>query len=128
MNKKTFLICRIIAVIIVAFSVSFFINQGNWYAPIIFITASWVFLYLMRRRVKEVILDERDNFLAGKASSWAIQAYLVTSTIAGIILYTLNMNNKDSILFGTATTLLFSACFLMFIYALLFRIFERKKN
>ena len=124
MTKKTFSIYRIIAVIIVTIIVSIFINYGNWYLPVISIMASWLFLYTLRRKVKEVIADERDYIIAGKASGLAMKIYISFSVIIGMILYSTGKENE--ILFNIATTLLYSACFLMIFYAVLFKIYERK--
>lgn len=126
MTKKMFSICRIIAVIIVSIVVSIFINLGNWYVPVAAIMASWIFLYTTRGKVKEVMADERDYAIAGKASSWAMKIYLSLSVIIGIILYT--MGERGDVLFGTATTLLYSACFIMLLYAVIFNIYARKDS
>ncbi len=124
MTKKAFSIYKIIAVIIVTIIVSVSINYGNWYLPVISIMASWLFLYTLRRRVKEVIADERDYIIAGKASGLAMKIYISFSVIIGLILYSTGKENE--ILFNIATTLLYSACFLMIFYAVLFKIYERK--
>jgi len=126
MTKKAFSIYRIIAVIIVTIIVSISINYGNWYLPVISIMASWLFLYTLRRKVKEVIADERDYIIAGKASGLAMKIYISFSVIIGMILYSTGKENE--ILFNIATTLLYSACFLMIFYAVLFKIYERKNE
>jgi len=124
MTKKALSIYRIIAVIIVTIIVSISINYGNWYLPVISIMASWLFLYTLRRKVKEVIADERDYIIAGKASGLTMKIYISSSVIIGMILYSTGKENE--ILFNIATTLLYSACFLMIFYAVLFKIYERK--
>lgn len=128
MTKKSFSIYRLIAVIIVAIVVSISINYGNWYLPLAAIVASWIFLYALRRNVKEIMADERDYITAGKASLWAMKIYLGVSVIVGFILYTMGTNEKEGILFGTATALLYSASFLMLVYAVLFKIYERRNG
>lgn len=125
MTKKAFSICRIVAVAIVTVIVSAGINLGNWYLPVAAIVASWVFLYLIRHSIREVVADERDYLIAGKSSSSALKAYLIVSVIAGIILYTMGKNDNE-VLFNIATTLLYSACFLMVFQAVSFKIYERK--
>jgi len=126
MTKKSFSIYRLIAVIIVAIVVSISINYGNWYLSLAAIVASWIFLYALRRNVKEIMADERDYITAGKASLWTMRVYLGISVVVGLILYTVGGDDKGGILFGTATTLLYSDSFLMLVYAVLFKINERK--
>lgn len=128
MTKKSFSIYRLIAVIIVAIVVGISINYGNWYLPLAAIVASWVFLYALRRNVKEIMPDERDYMTAGKASLWSMRIYLGVSVIVGLVLYTMGMDEKEGILFSSATTLLYSASFLMLVYAVLFKIYERKNE
>jgi uncharacterized membrane protein len=126
MSKKIFSIIRIIMVVTVAAVVSTSINLGNWYWPLLAITVSWVSLWLLSRRVKEVMADERDFMIAGKASLWAMRVYSVIAVVIGLIMYTTSRDN--AMLFGTATVLLYSACFLMFVYSILFKILYRKNN
>jgi uncharacterized membrane protein len=125
MTKKSFSICRLIAVSVVSIVVSVFINLGNWYLPIAAIAVSWISLYILRRKVDEVIADERDYKVAGKASGLAMNIHLIFSVIAGIVFY--SFGRENAILFNIATTLLYSACFLMVLYAVLFKIYERKE-
>jgi len=124
MTKKSFSIYRIIAVIIVSITVGIFINFGNWYLPMISIILSWILLYTLRKRVKEIMADERDYVLAGKSSIITIKIYISFSVIIGIILY--SIGKESEAMFNIATTLLYSACFLMFLYSVLFKIYERK--
>jgi uncharacterized membrane protein len=126
MTKKSFSIYRIVAVSIVTIIVSISVNYGNWYLPVISVMASWLLLYKLRRKIKEVIADERDYIVAGKASGLAMNVYLLVSVIIGIILYSIGRENVA--LFNIATTLLYSACFLMVLYAVLFKIYERKDD
>jgi len=124
MTTKAFSIYRIIVVSIVTIIVSISINYGNWYLPVISIIASWILLYALRKKVKEVIIDERDHIIAGKASVLAMNVYLLFSVIIGIILY--SVGKESEALFNIATTLLYSACFLMVFYSILFKIYEKK--
>ena len=126
MTKKAFSIWRIIAVMVVSTTVGTFINLGNWYLPVISVIASWIFLSAMKKRVKEVIADERDYMIAGKASNHAMNVHILISVIVGIILYT--VGGREGMMLGIATTLLYSACFLMLLYSVLFKIYERKNN
>ncbi|MFA4999649.1 MAG: DUF2178 domain-containing protein [Parcubacteria group bacterium] len=124
MTKKTFTICKVVAVIIVGFVTGVSVNNGNWYLPIAFLVTAWVSLFALKNRVKGVIADERDYRLAGKASMRAMTTYNALAVIAGLILY---ISEKDNaVLFSVGSTLLYSACLLMIIYSILFKIYERK--
>lgn len=84
---------------------------------------SSLILILLRRKVKEVIADERDYATAGKSASWAIQIYSWISVVSMFVLYTLRDLNPAYE--PIAMTLAFSTCLLMLIYSLLFK-FQNK--
>jgi len=126
MSKKLFLIYKLGAVIVVAVAVSASLNYGNWYLPVIFLIAAWGSLYLLSGRVKEVMADERDYKIAGRAAGWAIKVYTMLSAIVGLIFYIAERENK--ILFTAGSVLLYSACFLMLLYAVLFKIYARRNQ
>lgn len=126
MTKKAFSVYKIAAVIVVAVSVSVSVNYGNWYLPLAFLITAWVFLYALRSKVKEVIADERDYRIAGSASVLAMRIYAVVSVVAGLVLYITEKNNAA--LFIVGSVLLYSAGFLMLLYAALFKIYERKNE
>lgn len=126
MTKKLFLVYKLVAVAIVAIVVSVSVNYGNWYLPVISLITAWVSLFALRSRVNEVITDERDYKIAGKASMWAMTVYVCFSAVAGLILYIAEKENE--VLFSVGSALLYSACFLMLLYSVLFKIYERKSG
>ncbi|MDD5750620.1 MAG: DUF2178 domain-containing protein [Candidatus Pacebacteria bacterium] len=123
MTQKTFSIYRIVVVMVLAATVSVSVNMGNWYWPLASMAASWILLHALRKRVKEVMIDERDHTMAGKASGLAMRVYLLLSVVSGMIIHVVS---KDPAMFSIAATLLYSACFLMVLYAVFFKIYERK--
>jgi uncharacterized membrane protein len=126
MTKKTFLIYKIIAVIAVGVITSISVSHGNWYLPIASLVTAWVLLYVLGGRVKEVMADERDYRIAGKASGWAMRVYSMLSVVIGLILYIAGRGNE--VLFTVGSVLLYSAGFLMILYSVLFKIYERKND
>ncbi len=124
MTKKTFSIYKIIAVIIVGVVTSVSVNYGNWYLPIASLITAWVLLYVLRGRVKEVLADERDYRIAGKASGLAMRTYSMSSVIVGLVLYVAGRGNE--VFFAIGSVLLYSAGLLMLIYAISFKVFEKK--
>lgn len=124
MTKKTFLIYKIIAIIILAVAINVSVHYGNWYLPAAFLVAALVLLYVLRGRVKEVIADERDYKISGKASGLAMRIYAILSVIIGLILYIAEKDND--VLFTIGSVLLYSAAFLMILYVILFKIYEKK--
>jgi uncharacterized membrane protein len=126
MTKKTFSVCRIIIAMALAIIVSSSIISGNWLVPVIAFVVAWLVLYSLRSRIKEVVADERDYLIAGKASLIAIKIFVFLAVTSGLVLYIAEKEN--AILYGVGSTLIYSGCFLMVLEAFLFKIYEHKNE
>jgi len=124
MTKKRFLVYKIIVAMFLGVVIGMSVNYGNWYLPAISMLAAFAFLYMLKKRVKEVLEDERDYKIGGKAAIWAISAYTMISSISGIVLYVAGKDNPT--VFAAGNVLLYSACFLMYLYVILFKVWSRK--
>ena len=125
MTKKTYQIYRLLLIAFVAAGISASLSLRNWYLAVAILIAAWGLLYILRRRVADVLADERDYQLAGRAATNAITIYGGISAVVGIALYAAYPDN--TLLFFTGSALLYSACFLMILYSILFRIYAWKK-
>lgn len=97
----------------------------NFIAPLIVLIAAYLVLLALRRRVDEVIADERDYNNGGRAAMLAVQIYSWLATIAMIVLYSFADRNPA---YGPiAMTLAYSTCLLMLIYSLIFRYYGQMK-
>jgi len=124
MTKKTFLVYKIITTIILGTVVGVSVNYDNWYLPVVVMLSALAFLYTLKKRVKEVIADERDYKIAGRASYSAMTVYAIASAVLGIVLFTVGKGNTA--MSAAANTLVFSTCFLMLLYSFLFKVYIRK--
>jgi uncharacterized membrane protein len=124
MSKKTFLVIKIITAAILGAVVALSVNYGNWKLPVIVVLTAFVFLNVSKKRVTEVMEDERDYRIAGKASRVAMTVYVMVSVILGLILYIAGRQN--SAMFAAGNVMVYSACFLMFIYSVLFKIYAKR--
>jgi len=111
----------IIVVISIIFSQSIIFK--NFIIPITTLIISSLILILLRRRVKEVVADERDYATAGKSASWAIQIYSWIAVVSMFVLYA--FKDLNPAYEPIAMTLAFSTCLLMFIYSFIFN-FQNK--
>jgi uncharacterized membrane protein len=98
--------------------------MGNWQLPVVCLIGSFIILLALRRRVKEVVADERDYKIAGKASYLAFMIYSFAAVISGMILFASKEENPSFELAGNV--LLYSALFLIMLYVVLFKIYARK--
>lgn len=123
MDKKTYLIIRLGATIVIAAVVAIFVNAGNYIMPIVVVFTGMLFLYLAKRQVKEVLADERDYDAAGKASRTAILVYSFIGFLAMMIL--LSLREQNPYFEAVAITLAYSICFLMILYSLIFKYYSK---
>jgi uncharacterized membrane protein len=121
MTKKTFLIYKVITAVLLSLGVSLSVSIGNWYLPIILIVGGFLFLLSAKKNVKDIIADERDYRIAGKASYFAMVIYVMISVIIGLVVRITTGNIIGDIL-------LYAPCALLFLYSILFAIFIKKNE
>lgn len=123
MTFKTFKIIKLVAVVFLAALASVAINTGNYIWPVAAFAVVALLLLYGRSRVKEVMADERDYALAGRAALWSMQIFSWLSVIFIFILYSQKAVNPAYE--AVASTLAYAVCFLMLLYAILFRYYEK---
>ncbi|MDD4027301.1 MAG: DUF2178 domain-containing protein [Candidatus Shapirobacteria bacterium] len=125
MTLKKYKQIKLAIVVVIAIIFSQSIIFQNYLVPIVTLVISSLALILLRRRVKEVIADERDYILAGKSASWAIQIYSWIAVVAMFILYAFRDLNPSYE--PVAMTLAYSTCLLMLTYSLIFKFQNKTK-
>jgi len=123
MSKRTFFITKIITVITLAILVSASVNLGNYILPVVAIITASCLLYFCKGKVKEVVADERDYEIAGRAGKNAMTIYSLVMAITGTVLMALSKTYPE--LESLALIMVYSVCFLVFLYAILFKIYSR---
>ncbi|MCX7912916.1 MAG: DUF2178 domain-containing protein [Dehalococcoidales bacterium] len=99
--------------------------SGNLLVVVPVFAVTFAVLLFLRRRVTEVIADERTYTVAGKAARATIQIASLGMVLAGIVL--LAMRKSPSTPLGqTATTLLYVTCGLLLLNSLAFFYYNRK--
>lgn len=113
------IIVFVIAATLAAWSVA--IEQYFWLL-LIFVVASMA-LFLLRRRVKEVLADERDRAVAGQAALVAMYGFCWIAACAALAAFALrNANQYNETI---ALTLAYSTCVLMVAYGFVYRFYDR---
>jgi uncharacterized membrane protein len=97
----------------------------NFFIPVVTLLASTLILLYLRKKVVEVIADERDWQIGGKSALVAIQIYSWIAVITMFLLYSLRDINPYYE--AVATTLAFSTCILMLLYSLIFKYYNKIK-
>lgn len=124
MSLKQFKIVKLITVVILALIVSSSVSFGNYAIPLMALALAAAILYALRKRVKEVIADERDYQVGGKAAIMAVQLFSWVAALVALILYA--RRDANPVFEPLALTLSFSACFLLLLYSFLFKYYYRK--
>lgn len=125
MTLKRFKAIKIVLAIIVGVAFSEGIVLGNHLIPLaIFIIVLAVMFYL-RGKVKEIVADERDYEVGGKAARWALQIYSWLAVAAMLIFFSQKAVNPA--FEPIAFTLAYSTCLLMILYVAFFYYHQRVK-
>ena len=125
MNYKTYMLFRLLAIMIIALLGAWARATGN--IPVLIPAAIVLFfiLFTLRRRVTEVVVDERVNTIAYRASRLAFSIFALLAVIAGITLIYLAEDTSD-MLFHVGLTLNYTACALLVFYWLAYIYYNRK--
>lgn len=123
MTLKKYQRIKLVLTFVLAFVFSQAIVLRSYLLPIVLLIAVYLLLLLLRRQVKEIIADERDYETAGRAALLAMQIYSWIAVIGMLILYAFRDTNPAYE--PVAMALAFSTCFLMLLYGVIFRYYNR---
>ncbi|MEA4910561.1 hypothetical protein SDC9_07954 [bioreactor metagenome] len=125
MTYKKFKKINIILTVILGMIFGISISLKYIMLPIVaFIVFSLINLYL-RKRVVEIISDERDFKIAGESASLSLKIFSIIGVIIALVLYYLDNNAEYKLI---SLTLSFSVCILMLLYSFIFKIKINKNN
>lgn len=122
-SLKAYQAIKLVIVIILAMVFSQLFMYKNYLLAFIILVFFSALMLFLRRQVKEVVADERDYLIGGKAAFLAIQIYSWFAVITMFVLYGLSDYNPAYKPMGMI--LAFSTCILMLIYSMLFRYLGR---
>lgn len=124
MTNKQYKKIKLIITVVLAIVFGQSIILENYIIPIITLIVASLVLLFLRRRVKDIIADERDLAIGGKSALIAIQIYSWVAVVAMFILYSFRDINPSYEPIGM--TLAFSTCLLIIIYSLVFHFHNRE--
>jgi uncharacterized membrane protein len=124
MTLKQYTVARLVIAMVLAAFIASSVVRGDYLWPIVAMVAAMLLLLIARRRVKEVIADERDYAIGGRAALWAIQIFCMGAVLLMFVLHAKRGQYPE---FGAvASTLAYGSCILMLLYSVLFRWFRRR--
>jgi uncharacterized membrane protein len=116
---------RVIIIVIIAALGTWAATSGNLILLIPAVVVLAAVLFALRRKVTEVVVDERVNTIAYRASRLAFLAFVILAVIAGAALTNLAEGASD-VRFSIGLTLDYSACALLVFYWLAYIYYNRK--
>jgi len=125
MTAKKFLAYRLIVVALLAGVISSFVAVGNYLVPIAAVVTAIIFILIMKKKVNEVLVDERDYKIAGNAARYAMTIFSAISGVIILILFALKKDRPDFELVGSI--LAYAVCSLMLLYSFIFKYYQRAK-
>lgn len=123
MTTKTYQRIKLFLTMLISIVVSTSIIHQNFFIPAITLVASFLVLLFLRKKVEQVISDERDILNGGKSALMAIQIYSWIAVISMLLLYSLQGYNPNYE--AVALTLAFSTCILMLVYSAIFYYYNK---
>ncbi len=111
MSLKQYRVVKLLAVVALATFGGRAIVWGNYVTPILSLAVVAMVLLYLRGRVKEVVEDERDTQINGKAARLAIQVFGFIMVAIMIILYASRAHNPFFI--NISSVLAYSVCLLL---------------
>ena len=125
MSRKSYTLCQKAVAAAVGIIVGISIVMGNAIIPLAAVLIGMVVLYVCRRRVKEVIADERNYRVSEKAARLTINIFGPFIAVLSVVLIALGRNSYPS-LEQVGYTLGYSAAVLIVLYDIFYYYFERK--
>jgi uncharacterized membrane protein len=125
MSYRTYRMWKLLVVIIVAVLVGWAVPNGNAWIPVPAAVAAMAIMLLIRRGVKEVVIDERTYSIANRASRWTFQAGVLLMVLVGATLVALGYGEHPE-LKTPGFTLIYSACGLLIVYLIGYYYYARK--
>lgn len=123
-SLKTYKIINFLSIFILSFSTSICIVQKNYILPIFLMVIFTLFLFFLKKTVKEVVADERDYEIAGKASLYTIQIFSWILVILMFIFY--SFQEKFPFFEFIAILMSWLVCLMLLIYSVIWIYLQKK--
>jgi uncharacterized membrane protein len=124
-SYKIYKLWRTIVVIIVAILVIWSVTNSNALVPIPTVMAGIVILLLLKRGMKEVVVDERVFSVADKAAMLVFRSFIILAGMAAATMLALDQGSYPD-LEQAGFALAYSICAMLLIYYIAYVYYNRK--
>lgn len=126
MSYKTFRVARILMVIFIAATVSIAVSIENIYLASSAVLIGVISMFLIKRSVKDVMVDEMIKNIAQKSALVAYSFCIPVLALFSIILMFSNLNNQNSYYYQLGVIFSYLVLFNMAVYSLAYYFYKKK--
>jgi len=125
MNRRQFTIFGVIMTAVIGCIIGWSIYTGNFILPVVAVMMAALLSLVLKKRVDEVIEDERIFRIFEKASGTTFKIFLPLMAVIGVVLVTLSQNGLQNFE-REGYTLLYTTSALLVIYLFFYRYYSRR--
>ncbi len=126
MSYKSFKWVRMGMAFFIAMTVSIAVTIDNVYLAVAAVVIGMISMLLVKRSVKEVMVDEMIRSIAGKAALTAYSIAMPILAILSLIFMFSDLSSKSSYLYNLGTVLSYVVLFNMAVYSLAYYYYRKK--
>ena len=120
MNRKQFALCGAMIAGIIGAIVGYSMNIHNFILPFVAVIGGILALQLIKRRVEDVLEDERTYRISERASRRVLEIFGIGSALTGVTLIALDKHQE------VGYALAFSACILILLYMIFYAYYSMR--
>jgi uncharacterized membrane protein len=125
MSYKTFRMLQGFMGLIIGAVLGASIALGNWIIPIFTVIIGLTVMTVLRRRVKDIVADERTYAIAEKAARFTVQAVAIGMAATGAVMLALSQDSSEP-LAQVAIALEYATCTLLVVNYFAYMYYSRK--
>lgn len=126
MTLKQFNVVRAVIAMTLSALIAIAITSEMFFLAFAAVISAVLLMFVIKKQVREVIVDERDYEIAGKSARWALSVFsTLAAAITFFLLYFRATNPYYEVI---GSTLAYSVCFLLILYSLIFKCYERPEG
>lgn len=110
----------------IAMTVSIAVTTENFYLALFAIIIGMISMFLIKRSVKAVMVDEMVKVIAGKSGLMAYNVSVMSLAFFSLFLIFSNLSNRESQLYNLGTILSYIVLFEMAVYSFSYYYYNKK--
>lgn len=126
MSYKNFRIVIMFVAAFIAIVVSTAITRENPYLAVSAVTIGMISMFLIKKRVKDVMVDEMIENIAGKAARVTYSVTVSVLALLSLIFMFSNLGSKDSYFYNLGIIFSYIVLFSMAIYSFAYYFYRKK--